>query len=73
MPHPYQARFLKTIEVECGLPEGYIVKYVLNESDITFMKAKFWQPGRMLVPELVKFIKDKVKSPDEVANTPINL
>lgn len=66
MPHRYQARFLKTIEVECGLPEGYIIKYVLNESDIKFMKSKFWKPGRMLIPELVKYVNDKVKTPEQL-------
>lgn len=71
MPHPYQARSLKDIEVECGLPEGYISKYVLNESDKVYMMSKYWMPGRMLIPELVKYVKDKVKSPDEVAKMPI--
>lgn len=64
--HIYQSCHLSDIETACCLPKGYILDYVLTEDDKAFMRTKYWSPGRKLIPELVKFVRDKIKLPEEL-------
>lgn len=62
----YRSCHISDIEDACSLPRGYILEYVLTETDKQYMRSRYWSPGRKLIPELVKFIRDKVKLPQDL-------